>query len=236
MWKAGIVNPGRKVDDYISFIDFTPTFLEVAGIEQEKSGMQPVTGTSFLNILKSGQGGKVTAYRNSVLVGKERHDVGRPNDEGYPIRGIFAGDYLYLINFRTERWPAGNPETGYLNVDGSPTKTACIEARKIPGMEKYWQWSLGKREEEELYQVNKDPCCLNNLASSQRFSEIKQQLRNELLDRLKDQHDPRVLGQGDIFDLYPYAGKERGFYEKWQTGKLPVPGWINASDIEIIEK
>jgi arylsulfatase A-like enzyme len=28
MWKNGIINPGRVVEDYINFVDFTPTFLE----------------------------------------------------------------------------------------------------------------------------------------------------------------------------------------------------------------
>ncbi|HWR99823.1 MAG TPA: sulfatase [Prolixibacteraceae bacterium] len=235
MWKAGITNPGRKADDFISFIDLAPTFLEAAGIGQEDAKMQPISGTSFMDILKSGKGGIVTNYRNSVLVGKERHDVGRPNDEGYPIRGIFKGDMLYLINFKTDRWPAGNPETGYLNVDGSPTKTECIKARKVPDLKKYWQWSFGKRESEELYNVKKDPFCLNNLSNDPGLTVTKEHLRRELLDRLKDQHDPRVLGYGDIFDKYPYAGKEKGIYEKWQKGKIPVPGWINASDMEVID-
>jgi len=235
MWKSAIVNPGRKVDDFISFIDLAPTFLEVAGIGQEISGMQSITGKSLLNILKSEKGGRVNEFRNSVLVGKERHDIGRLNDEGYPIRGIFKGDLLYLINFKTDRWPAGNPETGYLNVDGSPTKTECIKSRRIPDQYKYWQWSFGIRESEELYNVRLDPYCINNLILNQEFREISQQLRTELLARLKDQHDPRVLDNGDIFDKYPYAGKEKDFYRKWQSGKFTVPSWINVTDMEVIE-
>jgi arylsulfatase A-like enzyme len=232
MWKAGIAKPGRKVDDYVSFIDLAPTFLEAAGIDQEKTGMKSITGTSIMDILKANESGKVTNYRNSVLVGKERHDIGRPNDEGYPIRGIFKNDMLYLINFKTDRWPAGNPETGYLNVDGSPTKTECIVARKTPKTLKYWQWSYGKREAEELYDVKKDPFCLHNLVKEPKLESIKQQLRDEMFDRLKDQHDPRVLGFGDIFDKYLYSGKEKGFYEQWKSGNFTIPGWVNATDFD----
>ena len=32
MWPAGIRNPGRVVEDMVSFVDLAPTFLEVAGI------------------------------------------------------------------------------------------------------------------------------------------------------------------------------------------------------------
>lgn len=39
MWPKGIKNPGREVEDMVSFIDFAPTFLEVAGIPFGKSGI-----------------------------------------------------------------------------------------------------------------------------------------------------------------------------------------------------
>ena len=38
MWGKKIKNPGRLVTDFISFIDFAPTILEVAGISQSESG------------------------------------------------------------------------------------------------------------------------------------------------------------------------------------------------------
>lgn len=124
MWKNGLVKPGRKVDDYISVIDIAPTLLEVVGISQEKAGMRPITGRSFVDILKNE---KSDIDRNFVMIGKERHDVGRPDDRGYPIRGMIRGNYLYLKNFETDRWPAGNPETGYMNVDGGPDKNGDSE-------------------------------------------------------------------------------------------------------------
>src|SRR5690606_3009331 len=44
MWPAGISSPGREVNDFVSFIDFSPTFLELAEVEAAGSGMQPITG------------------------------------------------------------------------------------------------------------------------------------------------------------------------------------------------
>lgn len=117
--EKGITKTGREIKDLLSFIDLAPTILAVAGIPEEKSRMQPIEGKSFLDLLTKEDSKPQKDY---VLIGKERHDVGRPNDQGYPIRGIIKGDFLYLINFETSRWPAGNPETGYMNVDGSPTK------------------------------------------------------------------------------------------------------------------
>lgn len=39
MWKKGIHQPGRKVNECISVIDLAPTILEATGISQEQSGM-----------------------------------------------------------------------------------------------------------------------------------------------------------------------------------------------------
>ena len=85
--------------------------------------MQPMSGRSLFDIFGSPKSGQVIASRDHVVLGKERHDVGRPNNQGYPIRGIRKGDHLYLHNFEPDRWPVGNPETGYLNTDASPIKT-----------------------------------------------------------------------------------------------------------------
>ncbi len=145
MWKNGIHMTGRIVEDYISFIDFAPTFLELAGIKEKESGMQPITGKALTDIFYSGKSGRVNPDRNYVLLGKERHDVGRPGDVGYPIRGIVEDEYLYIKNFEISRWPAGNPETGYLNCDGSPTKTQILELHRNSENPDYWKWAFGKR-------------------------------------------------------------------------------------------
>ncbi len=70
-------------------------YFEVAGIDPEEAGMQPITGKSLTDIFYSEKEDLVVPERNFVLVGKERHDVGRPNDEGYPVRGIIT-DRLFL--------------------------------------------------------------------------------------------------------------------------------------------
>jgi N-sulfoglucosamine sulfohydrolase len=233
MWKNGIINPGRIVEDFVSFIDFAPTFLELAGVNGLEKGMQPITGKSITDILYSEKSGKVNAERNSVLIGKERHDIGRPNDWGYPVRGIVTEEYIYLHNFETDRWPAGNPETGYLNTDGSATKTFILNQRRQGEDIRYWQWAFGKRPSEELYRVADDPECMNNLANEEAFEEIIKGLKNQLFERLKQEEDPRMFGQGHVFDEYEYADKSGvGFYEKYMRGEDLNWGWVNDTDFE----
>jgi N-sulfoglucosamine sulfohydrolase len=232
MWPNGIKKPGRVVDDIVSFADFTPTFLDLAGLSNVETGMQKVTGESLLNILNSELDGQVDQMRNYQLVGKERHDVGRPNDEGYPVRGILKGDYLYLHNYKTDRWPIGNPETGYLNTDGSPTKSYILDTRRQQGDLKYWQWNFGKRVDEELYNIKKDPYCMANLVEDAPLSSMKADMRKLMIAKLTEQGDPRILGNGDIFDQYEYAGAVKDYYNRFMKGENVSAGWVNPSDFE----
>lgn len=236
MWPRGIANPGRTVSDLVSFIDFAPTFIEVAGLTWEQTGMQPPTGRSLTGIFKSGRQGQVIAGRDHVLIGKERHDIGRPDDVGYPIRGIVKDGWLYLHNFETDRWPAGNPETGYLNVDGSPTKTVIRETRTNPATNHYWQMSFGKRPAQELYHIAEDPDCMKNLAGEAKHAGRLAMLKQRLFDELKAQEDPRMFGKGEMFDKFPYADpKGRDFYNRYMAGEKVRAGWVNDSDFESVK-
>jgi arylsulfatase A-like enzyme len=229
MWKNGIRNPGRIVDDYVSFIDFAPTFIEVAGVAWGQTGMAPAAGRSLTEIFTSEKSGRVIPQRDHVLIGKERTDVGRPHDWGYPIRGMVKDGLLYLHNFEPTRWPGGNPETGYLDTDGSPTKTEVLRSRLVPAQKHFWDVCFGKRPADELYDLRKDPDCVSNLAATVAFAAFQQQLFAEL----KQQDDPRMSGNGHIFDEYPNsAPAERGFYERFMRGENVRAGWVNRSDFE----
>lgn len=233
MWKAGIQRPGRTVEDYVSFIDFAPTFLEVAGLSRERAGMAPFAGHSLTDLFRGERVSASAQPRDHLLIGKERTDIGRPNDWGYPIRGIVQGEMLYLHNFEPSRWPGGNPETGYLDCDGGPTKTEVLKARLNPALKRYWDLCFGKRPGEELYDLKRDPDCVENLAGRAERAAQAARLKEQLFSELKAQGDPRMFGQGAIFDQYPYANeRERGFYEQYLRGRTPRAGWVNPSDVE----
>ncbi|TKG93707.1 heparan N-sulfatase [Puteibacter caeruleilacunae] len=234
MWPKGIKNPGRVVNDYVSFIDIAPTFLEIAGISTDNMNMQPVTGKSLTPIFNSTKEGRVVAERDFVLIGRERHDCGRPENQGYPIRGIIQDGTLYLNNMKPHLWPAADPETGYLDCDGSPTKTYILNQRRAGKDDTYWQLAFGKRSGEELYDLKKDFFCVDNKVADKAYDNLKNQLKDRLFKLLEKQGDPRVVGNGDVFDGYPYARKQLwNFYEKYMSGDRSVKtGWVNKSDYE----
>jgi arylsulfatase A-like enzyme len=234
MWPGHIKHPGRTIDDYISFVDVAPTFLEAAGLAWSESGLQPTVGRSLSDIFNSDKAGQVTPKRDHVLIGQERHDIGRPHDGGYPIRGIAKNNLLYLQNFEPTRWPACNPETGYLNCDGGATKTIVLAGRtQSAAGKKLWQLCFGKRPGAELYDVKNDPDCLVNLAGVAAYQKVKTELQAQMIAELKDQEDPRMFGRGHIFEEYPYSDAPlRGFYERYMAGEKLKAGWVNPTDFE----
>lgn len=213
-WGKGI-KPGRVVADFVNVRDFAPTYLELAGLKPHEQ----MTGTSLLKILKSEKSGWIED-RKIMLVGKERHDMGRPNDWGYPVRAIRTPDFFYSHNYHPERWPACNPETGFGNTDDGPTKTWIVE-NKGP----YFDLAFAYRAEEELYDLRADPECINNLIKSPQHAQKAAELRRALDEKLVVEKDPRALGQGAVFDTYEYLGnrKKKGYaeWEASQKGKLP---------------
>ncbi|MFK7811904.1 MAG: sulfatase [Maribacter sp.] len=229
LWKGK--SKVKVVDDYISFIDLAPTILEVAQIDWASSGMHPATGKSLMNIIKSDKSGQIDADRNYVLVGKERHDTGRPNDVGYPIRGMYKDTLLYLKNYEVERWPSGNPETGYLNTDGSPTKTEILNLRRDGINKHFWKLNFGKRASEELYDIKNDPFCINNLAGNISLEVLKAQLKSEMESRLVEQNDLRMKGFGHLYEMYPFT-RNIDFYGRFMAGEETSSGWVNESDFE----
>jgi N-sulfoglucosamine sulfohydrolase len=219
MWRQGIAASGRKCEALVSFIDFAPTLLELAGVKPADSGMQPITGRSFTDILAHR---KPVFDRSTLIMGRERNDMqarpGTPSGLGYPVRALRAGNLLYLHNFAPDRWPCGNPELGLKDTDGGPTKKA-VEDRGEASVN--WQLCFGKRPTDELYNLSADPDCVNNLAARPEDASKVTALRQQLFDQLRQQNDPRLFGPGDVFDNYPSANQRSA--DKAAKKKQPIP-------------
>lgn len=224
---GGHIQPGRTVTDFITFPDLAPTLLELAGVPAHPQ----MTGQSFARQLLSEQSGRIDPARDHTLLGKERHDVGRTDGEqlsvGYPARALRNDKYLYVHNFKPQRWPVGDPEFGLLNCDDSPTKRYLTGLSVTDPDYPYYEMAFGKRPAEELFDIVQDPDCVRNLADDPQFAAVKLRLWNQLQQELTAQGDPRMLDGGDIFDYYPNVQVER------QQNLYQRPDW---NPIEVFEK
>ena len=213
------VPANRVLNDFVSLMDLAPTFLEIADIEIPEI----MTGKSILPVLKSKKGGQVDKSRDYVITGRERHVAkARDGNLPYPQRAIRTKDYLYIINFKAERWPMGNPAeneaeiefdklanntfVSYGDYDASPTKAWIIQHKNEEAYNVYYDYAFSKRPEEELYILKNDPDQISNVAQIPKYEKIRANLRNQLLSHLKSTGDPRVVDKGDTFDKPPYAG------------------------------
>lgn len=226
---------GRVVEDFIGFIDLAPTILEVTGTSAGE--MQPMTGRSLLDVLTSREEGQVDADRVYVLSGRERHSSSRHLNYGFPQRAIRKGRYLYTWNVHPRRWPAGAPQrysqedstlllgmhgldsmgryvaqSAYTDIDDCPSKAWLVENHQDPKVRPYFELAVGKRQEYELFDLEKDRYCLHNLAGMEQYNEIESELHTILMEELKRTKDPRVVGpKPGVFDTYKRYSKMRSF-------------------------
>ena len=213
------VPAGRTVDDLVGFVDLAPTFLEAAGLKPHSE----MTGRSLLGLLTSEKSGLVDPTRTAIFAARERHSSSRWNNLAYPMRVIRTHDFLYIRNFRPDRWPAGAPQKfesdgslgplhgGYHDIDACPSLTFLIEHRDDPDISGYFHWAVDKRPAEELFDVRRDPANVNNLADDPKYADVASRLRSLLEDELRRTSDPRLLDGGDIFESYQRFSSIRKF-------------------------
>ena len=236
---------GRTVDDVVSLIDVTATIYEATGVEPPATN--GITGKSMMSTLESNKSGWVDPLRRHTFSGRERHSSSRFNTLGYPQRVIRTDKYLYIRNFRPERWPAGAPQKYgdgmgkyatdsevvekklgpmhgcYGDIDACPSLSFLIANADDPTLGKYLNWSVAMRPAEELFDIRSDPACLHNLAGEPEHRSTQDELAQRLTDYLTETADPRVVSAdgGDIFETYPRYSRLRWF---------PTPDWANDQD------
>lgn len=185
----------RVVDDFVSLKDLAPTLLEFAGVPVPKE----MTAKSLVNILNSEKSGIIEPERDFMVTARERHAFVREGGAGYGGRSIITKDFLYIRNYESEQWPAGDPPL-YGDIDAhmlhypSPTKMYMLMNREKEGVRELFDLAFGKRPAEELYDLRNDPDQMKNIAKLADYQETKKVLAEKLNGYLKNTDDPRTVG------------------------------------------
>lgn len=210
----GKIKPGRVVDDFTTLMDLAPTFLEAGGVTPPAS----MDGRSLMPQMLASGSGTIDPKRDAAIYGRERHYItARPGNLPYPSRALRTKDFLYIRNFKPERWPMGDPlgevtppfdalltntDVTMRDLDMGLTKAWLFTHRDDPAVRPLFELTLGKRPAEELYDLRSDPHQMKNVAAEPAYAAKAAELRERLLVVLRATRDPRL---DDAFDRPPYV-------------------------------
>ena len=215
------IKGNRVVEDFVSLPDLAPTFLEAGGVTPPKV----MTGKSLWPVFQSSKSGLTDEKRDAVFIGRERHvAIARAKNLPYPQRAIRTQDFLFVINFKPDRYPLGDPynlgtdkEASYKQMtsntfvtlpdeDAGPTKAWIVSNRHKKEWAFYFNHAYSKRPMYELYDMKKDPHQMKNVASDPSYSKVVEALKKRLMNELRTTGDPRLVDDGRFFETPPMAG------------------------------
>lgn len=174
---------GVKNEAMVSWIDITPTLLDWAGVPGPKE--YPLQGRSLLPILEQSQPkGWDRVYASHVF-----HEI----QQYYPMRALRTRQYKYIMNLAA---PLPFPIAG--DIASSATWHA-IEAKPSLGLGARSLGAFLHRPEEELYDLNRDPHELRNIANDPAYRDVMRSMRADMKKFQTQTHDPWLPGTSSPF-------------------------------------
>lgn len=201
--------PGGTTDRLVSFVDFGPTVLSLAGVNVP-ANMQ---GHAFLGPQDTKPRGYVFALRDRV-------------DECFELsRAVRDRRWKYIRNFM--------PHRPYLQLSDYSEPAATVkELRrlnaegKLVGHQKAYMQPT--KPAEELYDLEKDPIELDNLAGSPEHQEVLARMRGVLRDWMLQTRDTALLPEAEMFRR---AGGETIWSMAQREDAFPVAKILDAAEL-----
>ncbi len=169
--------PGGKSDRLVSFVDFAPTMLSLAGVKPP-DWMQ---GHAFL--------GKFIGPPPSFLHGFR----GRMDERFDLVRSVTDGRYVYVHNYMPHLIYGQRIDYLFETPTTRVWKQLHDEGRLSPAQDRFWN----PKPPEELYDLQSDPDEVNNLASSRGHQKIKARLRNAQMEHALRTRDVGFIPEGE---------------------------------------
>lgn len=188
------IKAGSRNAAMTQYVDVVPTLIDMAGADPTKintgtkdaAGYAGFDGKSFKNVLF----GQVSHFRDFVFgVHTTRGIIN--GSEAYAIRSARNNKYLYIHNL--------NYMNAFSNTLINTPLYKSWMAKNPTGRALFYQ----QRPEEELYDIQKDPSQLNNLAAKPTFAREKNTLKAALSVFMKQQGDRGIPTEMDALSRQP---------------------------------
>jgi uncharacterized sulfatase len=213
-WRLpGQAAPGTVTDQLVSFVDFAPTTLALAGVKipdwmegQPFLGPHPATPRSYVHAARDFH--DVADFDTSRMVRDARYHYIR---NFMPQIGWDAIDYSWQrAPYFLESW---RHATCGGQTDPSNRQSAFFRSSKPP---------------EELYEVAKDPFQLNNLADDPACAQDLKRLRAECRRWMLAEHDLGLLSQ---YELYRRSAEDSPYAMATDPKRNPTSRMLEAADL-----
>jgi len=208
------LKPNTSVGAFVSFVDFSPTILNLAGIDVPKQ----MDGKPFM-------GPGVTA--EEVSKRDETFGIADRFDEKYDfVRTLRKGKYKYMRSYQP------------FNFDGLWNNYRYIMASYKEWWKLYKEGKLTKeaalffepRAPEALYDIDKDPYEVNNIAADPANAKILADLRGRLQARVKGMPDLSFFPESELVKKAWGNPVEFGQAQKARIAEL-----VDIADLSLIE-
>ncbi|WP_346882616.1 sulfatase [uncultured Algibacter sp.] len=224
------LKPNTSSDAFVSFVDFGPTVLNLAGVKMPEG----IDGVPFLgkNITK-----KDLANKNETFSYADRFD------EKYDmVRALRKGKYKYIRNYQAFNFDGLMNEYRY-RQPGYKEWKSLYEAGKLNDVQAQF---FEPKPVEALYDIEADPYETHNLAKEEAYSKTLVEMRDNLNTRTKTMPDlsfypefylienafenPVLFGQEHKEDIKNYIDIANLSLENFDNVKSKIETSLKSSD------
>ncbi len=194
--------PGSRIKDPVSFVDFAPTVLSLAGVKAPEYMM----GRAFAGAARRQPNEYVFCTRDRM---DERYDM---------MRSLMNYRYLYIRNYR--------PELPYVQWMAYPFQARGYQSwakeaaagRLTPATAQFW----GEKPTEELYDLVADPDNIHSLVNDPSHREALEKMRAEMKRRMLAIQDNGFIPEGSPLEGYEASRK---------PGAVPFERVVDLADL-----
>ena len=187
--KAPFLAKGGQLDELVSFVDFGPTVLSLAGVQIPKS----MHGQAFLGEQKASD-------RDYIYAARDRMD-----SEYDRVRAVSDGRYKYIRNYMPEK-------PNYQNIQyrlNNPLMIHLLDLHESGKLdENQERWFDETKALEELYDTDVDPYEFNNLVEDPKYADKLSELRAAHERWLLDFQDLGAMNEQEMVRNW-WGGKDR---------------------------